>query len=209
MLVSRNQGAHVEIQFLGLSIPTVFSVTELWSQEHWLILGPRHHCGTLSQWGFLEVKGKWNLGSNPTLNGPCRCEKTYCSYFLSRTCKTESPGKLTGIREPLLAWDFFKALQLKQRINWSIMSKYGIHCLQSPKKFCREEQAETWLQASSQPSSLLEQTLFLGMDLLSLHAMILLPPSSTDLLFTVIVSHPTLSWTKNFFYKKKKKKAKQ
>ena len=39
---------------------------------------------------------------------------TQCGYFLSGGGKIELPCKLTRIRGTLFAWDFFRALQLKQ-----------------------------------------------------------------------------------------------
>lgn len=65
--------------------------------------------------------------------------------FLSGGSKIELLYKLIRIREALLAWNFFKTLQLKQRMNWGIIHRL-LHCLQIPKKFlpfCREDQAAT------------------------------------------------------------------
>lgn len=82
-----------------------------------IILGPDTTALYWSQWGILEVKGKMDFWSSPPLNGPS--ENTHYGYFLSGSGKIELSCKLIRIRRLLLAWNFFKALQLKQRIRAS------------------------------------------------------------------------------------------
>lgn len=77
-----------------------------------IILGSRHHCGTLVTMGIFGNEGENGIWGQAHLSvGPVG---TQCGYFLSGGGKIELPCKLPRIRGTLLAWDFFRALQLKQ-----------------------------------------------------------------------------------------------
>lgn len=90
------------------------------------------------------------------------------------------------------------------------MSKNGIRCLQNPKKFllfCREDQAATWLQVSSIRSlpSCNRHIPWIQVCFpctpWSCHYYL---PQTNTAIFTILVSHPTVLWTRNFPRNKKK-----
>lgn len=76
MLTFQESGTNAEIQFLGLSLPSVSLVTEWgWAHGYWLWAEDNPGTKTLLWYsdhsgGFWKSRGKWNCGSSPPLSGP-------------------------------------------------------------------------------------------------------------------------------------------